>query len=247
MSEKEINTQDNDDFLKKAALRAGAVSGILLAGAGAFAIGQNAQREQNQEIIQETHNTEQASLDTYNNSIEAAINATYDSQQVIGEIDVTQGSNLIDPALEIVETNLGNDYEAAAARTYEPLVDSAKAQNPQPGETYSVVLTDINPEAKDGNEAIVVGQDQIRSVETATIPSPVYGDTTKYHYETANLADHDNNPQTPEKYVIGAPQLDPTPSVQVKVYDGPINEPQIPENDIIGPVFPNSDSSQSGE
>jgi len=247
MSEKEINTQEDDDFIKKAALKAGAVSGILLAGVGAVAIGQNAQREQSKEIAQESANVQQVSLETYNNSIEAAINATYDSQQVIGEIDVTQGSNLIDPALEIVETNFGNDYEAAAARTYEPLVDSAKAQNPQPGETYSVVLTDINPEAQDGDEAIVVDQDRIRPTESVTVPSPVFGDTTEYHYETANLADDDNNPNTPDTYVIGAPQLDPTPSIQVKVYDGPINQPQIPENDIIGPVFPNSDSSQSGE
>ena len=174
MSEKEINTQEDNDFLKKAALRAGAVSGIALA--GAFAFGQQVQNEQSHEIAQESSNVEQASLETYNNSIEAAINATYDSNQVVGEIEVTQGSNLIDPALSIVETELNNDYEAAAARTYEPLVDSAKAQNPQPGETYSVVSVDINPEKADGNEFIVVDQANIQAEQVTALPSPIIED-----------------------------------------------------------------------
>jgi len=173
MSEKEINTQDQDDFLKKAALRAGAVSGLIAVGVGAAAIGQNIQREQSHDIIQATETAQQASLNTYNDSIEAAINATYDSNQVVGEINVSQGSNLIDPALSIVEANLGNDYEAAAARTYEPLADSAKAQNPQPGETYSVVSVDIDPAQNNGQEFIVVDSDKIYNSSAETLPSPV--------------------------------------------------------------------------
>ena len=173
------NTPEDDNFIKKAALRTGIGAGVLLAGIGAVAVGQNAQREQSHEAIQETANTEQALLETHDNSIEAAVNAKYDSNQVVGEIEVTQGSNLIDPAVSIVETTLGNDYEAAAAaRTYGPLVDSAKAQNPQPGETYSVVSVDINPEQADGNEFIVVDQDNIRPEQVAALPSPIIEDGT---------------------------------------------------------------------
>jgi hypothetical protein len=179
MSEKETNTPEDDGFIKNAALRAGAISTILLAGVGGIAIGQNAQREQSHDIIQKNDTAQKASHETYNNSIEAAVNAQYDSNQVVGEINVTESANnLIDPAQAIVKTELGNDYEAAAARTYEPLLDSAKAQNPQPGEIYSVVSVDINPEQADGNEFIVVDQANIQPETVTALPSPIIEDGT---------------------------------------------------------------------
>jgi len=171
MNEKETYTTEHDDFIKKAALTAAGVSGILIA--GAWGVGQAAQNEQAHTLAQETANAQKLATQSYNNSVDAAINAHYDNSQVIGEFNITEGMNLIDPAVAIAESELGNEI---ALHNYSPLLDSAKSQNPQPGETYAVVSADINPAAADGTEFIVVNSDNINQSEIAALPSPIIAD-----------------------------------------------------------------------
>jgi len=154
MSEIQTNTPEDNKFLKRAAAT---VAGLGLVGTGAWAVGSNIQNEHSHEIAQEVADERQSKLESYDFSVESAINTAYDTSRVIGEINVTEGSNLIDPALSIVESKLGSDvYNDVKARIYSPLLDSAKAHNPQPGESYSVVSVDINPAQADGDEFIVV-------------------------------------------------------------------------------------------
>lgn len=163
MSEIQTNTPEDNKFLKRAAAT---VAGLGLVGTGAWAVGSNIQNEHNNEIAQETADSRQLDLKNFELSVESAVNSTYDKSQVIGEINVTQDSNLIDPALSIVESSLGSDaYNNIKSRIYSPLLRSAETQNPQPGESYSVVSVDINPAQADGNEFIVVKNETTNELE----------------------------------------------------------------------------------
>jgi len=175
MSEIQTNTPEDSKFLKRAA----AITAAGIVGTGAWAVGANLQNEHNHEIAQEVANAQTMETANYDTSIENAVNASYDANQVAGTIYVTEGSNLGDPAISIVKSRVGEDaYNDIRSRIFSPLNKSAESHNPQPGETYAVVSTDINREKADGNEFIVVDSSHISKSEVTTIPSPVIEDSS---------------------------------------------------------------------
>jgi len=175
MSEIQTNTSEDSKFLKRAA----AITAAGIVGTGAWAVGANLQNEHNHEIAQEVSNARTVETASYDASIENAVKASYDANQVAGNIYVTEGSNLGDPAISIVKSRVGEDaYNNIRSRIFSPLNESAGLHNPQPGETYAVVSTDINPEKADGNEFIVVDSSHISKSEVTTIPSPVIEDSS---------------------------------------------------------------------
>ena len=176
MSNIETNTSEDNKFLKRAVATA---AGLGIVGTGAWAVGANLQNQHNHEIAQEVANAQAVETASYDTSIENAVNASYDANQVAGNIYVTEGSNLGDPAISIVKSRVGEDaYNDIRSRIFSPLNKSAGLYNPQPGETYAVVSTDINPEKADGNEFIVVDSSHISKSEVTTIPSPIIEDSS---------------------------------------------------------------------
>ena len=173
MSEKQINTTEDNKFLKRAVATA---AGLGIIGTGAWAVGANIQNENKHELAQEKADSQQAELEKYHDSIETVASIRYPSTLVLGEINVTQDSNIIDGAELLLKTNLGDQYNDIKSRIYSPLLDSAKAHNPQPGEKYSLVEIDINPEEADGTEYIIVNSDSIMHPQPS-LPSPVIEDS----------------------------------------------------------------------
>jgi hypothetical protein len=168
----EIQTPHDDNFIKKAV-----IAGTILVGTVGLGMTANAQEGHLNDIAQQAEDSKKVETAAYNNSIEAAINASYDASKVVGEIPIQQGSNLIDPAESIIKTALGEDlYNNIKSRIYSPLLDSAKHYSPQPGETYYVVETDLDSQLDNGNEYIIVDQTHVLDSEMTAIPTPVIED-----------------------------------------------------------------------
>jgi hypothetical protein len=177
MSQEQITTPENDDFFKKAARRSAVVTGALLVGSVALVVGQNKQNEHRHDIAQEMEAAHQAQTVAYKNSIDAAVNARYDANdQVKGKIFVTQDSDLIGPAVSIVKSELGDAANAVMPTKYDSLNESAQLLNTQPGDVAVVVRTDLNPEANDGVEYLVVDEKNIILKQQATLPGPTIAD-----------------------------------------------------------------------
>lgn len=166
-------TEKEFNITPKSVAAAAALLAIPVAAIG-IAHGQNEQRQASLDATQERAEANQEALDAYNLSIVEAVNASYDAEAVIGEIDINQNDTLIGKAEPIVIDVLGSDlYDDIKDRIYSPLLDSAKQYTPNPGEKFYVVEVDINPEANDGNEYIVTdGSGGIIHGDSTTIPSP---------------------------------------------------------------------------
>lgn len=140
--------------------RAAVATGLLAGGAAVVLTGQavnNANHDQQRVDDAAEHAAE---VQAYHDSIEAAVNAAYDKKAVIDEINIVQGTVLIDEAEAILKNSLGEDvYNANREHLYDYLLDSAKLVNakssPQPGEKVYVVEVDLDPENENGNEYIV--------------------------------------------------------------------------------------------
>lgn len=180
MSEKQTSPTERDTFFQKAAnivkdhpYTTGAA--VLLTGGVALAAGQAEQRNSNaeasQSIIEAQTKAEQERVDT----ISAAIEASYDSENVRGDtITIEQGGDLIGPAVFNVKSFLGEEtYNEVKPLIYDTLELSAKLQGTvQPGDRFNVIETDLNPEANDGNEYIVVEETKVVHSNITELPSP---------------------------------------------------------------------------
>jgi hypothetical protein len=170
-------THSADDEDKKFKKRLFAVlAGIT--GATVAATGIAAENQHREDIKQGVIAEKQAEAKAYNDSIEAAVNATYDAKKVAGQINVLQDTSLIKPAEQLIEKikgDLPNDIEA---RTYEALLDSAQKHQPQPGETYYVVQTDIDPAQQNGTEYVVVDSEHVINTDLDTLPAPTFTAST---------------------------------------------------------------------
>lgn len=154
------------------------LAGVIAVGGTAYAAGQGYQRD----AAAHAAETLQAQADQkkaeYTNSIAQAIDAQYDAKDSIGSVSVGQGGSLGEAGLEVVHKAVGDtEYNAIHDRIYSPLMDSVtqratSGQTVQPGEQFEVVKTDINPEAHNGDEYIVVPENQVVHTNINGIPTP---------------------------------------------------------------------------
>lgn len=166
-------TEKEFNITPKSVAAAAAIVALPLAAIG-VAHGQNEQREASQEAAADRLAASQEATEAYEDSIVEAINAQYDKEAVIGEINIQQGDTLIGKAEPLVIDALGADlYGDIKGRIYSPLQDSAMQYVPNPGEKFYVVEVDLNPEADDGNEYIVTdGSGGIIDTDATGLPSP---------------------------------------------------------------------------
>jgi len=170
MSNIENQTDNDKKFSGRSLAAAGAILGVgVTAWAGGTAAHHNDAEAYAAELSKAT--TEQN--ETYYETIENAVNADYDSSALVGNIDVSQGDSLGGLGEGLVIDALGDDiYNDIKSRIYNPLYDSAKLHNSQPGDTYSLVETDLDPEADNGNEYIVVEPTHIVHPSVTELATP---------------------------------------------------------------------------
>jgi hypothetical protein len=110
---------------------------------------------------------------SYTDSITEAIDANYDSKAKIGEIDIAQGGTLLDPSVNAVIARIGEDaYHKNQSQIYDALKNSTLRFNPQPGEKYAVVETDIDPAKKNGIEYVTVDISHVLTPASDSLPAP---------------------------------------------------------------------------
>ena len=183
MTELKTHTEDDADFLKKSrdaarrtALQIG--TGVVAVGAiGGAAFGfSEAQSQQQHHAPEEAAHNQTLEVQTNEDIIEKSISARYDEKQVVGEFTLEEGSDLIGSTVAVVKSHFGEtEFKNLSSRIYNPLIDSATAQGiVQPGETFSVVSTDIDPNQKNGDELIVVKSDNIDRPQAEAIPTPTF-------------------------------------------------------------------------
>lgn len=170
MSEKQ--TEKESKFPTRAVTAAAAIVG--LGAAGAYAGGQLGQNEHNQAIAQEVNHAQAQETEAYVDSIKQAVEAHYDKKEsLVGEVEITKDKLLERGALELVEHALGSDvYNDIKGRIYDPIHISASGFPQHIGEKYDVVEVDLNPQANDGNEYIVVDPTHVVDTEATDIPTP---------------------------------------------------------------------------
>lgn len=181
MAEKQTHTTERDTFFQKAANIVKehpytSAAGVLLTGAAVAAAGQSIQRDSNAEAAQTSYEASTKAEQERIDSISAAIEASYDDKDVIGDpIVLEQGGDLIGPALFNIKTVLGEEtYGDVKPLIYDSLQLSATLHGTtQPGDRFNVVETDLNPDADDGNEYIVVKEDKIIHSDVTELPSPI--------------------------------------------------------------------------
>ena len=161
------NENNDKDFLKRAAIVAGA--SLAFGGIATAGIAEAGHRD---DIKNGLIADVQAKAEAYNNAVEAAVNTQYDQKDVVAEIDVLTDSNLIDPAQSAIESL--NSGETVEPRVYEALLDSARQHQPQPGEKYSIVPVDIDPQQQNGTEYIVVDSEHVLNTDLDTLPAPTF-------------------------------------------------------------------------
>jgi len=186
-----FETQPDDDkptgFLGKAqefrenhpatanALTLGVAAGALaLGGVGVY--NGLTQPNASQQAGMDRMNEIAAQSELFATNIEAAVNASYDRSAVVGEIPISQGDSLYGPTINIVIDRIGQDaYNDNQSRLVNAIDASTKKHNPQPGETYAVVETDVDPEKNNGNEFVTVDISHvIDTLEPGEkLPSPV--------------------------------------------------------------------------
>ena len=152
-------------------LNLGAVASII--GVGAATIGELTQPTAAQQAAYEHQDSTDAEATSYRNSISEAINAMYDSKAKIGEIDIALGDSLLDPSVNAVIAHIGEDaYHQRQSQIYNALKNSTLRLNPQPGEKYAVVETDIDSTANNGIEYVTVDISHVLASEGTKIPAP---------------------------------------------------------------------------
>ncbi|MBC7459650.1 hypothetical protein H7200_02995 [Candidatus Saccharibacteria bacterium] len=152
-------------------LKLGAIASII--GGGAAAVGELTQPTAAQQAAYEHQNLTDAEATSYKDSISKAINAMYDSKAKIGEIDIALGDSLLDPSVNAVIAHIGEDaYHQRQSQIYDALKNSTLRFNPQPGEKYAVVETDIDPAVNNGIEFITVDISHVLASEGTKIPAP---------------------------------------------------------------------------
>lgn len=180
MTEKQTSPTEHDTFFQRAANIVKAHpyttgAGVVITAAAVAAAGQAGQRQANVEAATASQVAEREANEAYTNSIALAIEASYDSKAVIGDtITIEQGGDLIGPAIVNLKAELSEaTYNEVEPLIYDTLELSANLQGiVQPGDRFNVVETDINPEADDGNEYIVVKENKIIHSDITQIPSP---------------------------------------------------------------------------
>jgi hypothetical protein len=168
----EIQTpQEDKKFNGRAVGAAGAILGVGITAAWA-----GGSAHHNQELAQDhaaQSQAETAAGEAYHDSIVEAINAQYDQSDLVGNVNAPEGGSLGEEGLALVETALGSDvYDDIKDRIYSPLMDSSAQYIPQPNETFSVVEVDINPEANDGDEYVLVKPDHVVNSNITELPTP---------------------------------------------------------------------------
>lgn len=173
---------EKDDFMKRAAnvvKHPAFIAGATVATVGLLAGGQALENANRDAVREASEQAEIAASAEYTDSIRSAIEAQYDAKDRIGQtITLEQGDSLIGPALFNINSVLGDElFEDSKPLFYDTLQLSIQLHNevsgvPQPGDRYNVVETDINPEANDGNEYIVVKENQIVHTDVTELPSP---------------------------------------------------------------------------
>lgn len=168
MSEK----QKDSEFIKKAAASA---AGFALLAGGTWAAGSIEQNNKINAIQAEQYSNSVEEIEAYKESIKAAVDATYDSSAYIDTIKVEEDDISLGTLAENkLKTVYGEDiYNRIADRLYSPLFDSAALHNPQPGNSFALVNVDLNPEAQDGQEVIVVEPTHVIHSNVTEIPSPI--------------------------------------------------------------------------
>lgn len=161
-----------DDFLKKAALTAGA--GLALGAAITVAVGQNNQRAENADAAAALYAEKAQKSAEYVLSAQEMAKGMFSIEDVVGSFTVEQGSGLEGPALAVIENSLGTDlFNDTKPLFYDALRASIDLHGTvQPGDEKTVVEADIDPEANNGNEYLVVNQDQINHGTVTELPSP---------------------------------------------------------------------------
>lgn len=180
MSEKQTPSTERDTFFQKAANIVRdhpypIAAGVLITGAAAVAAGQSGQRDSISEASLASQVADREANEARMDSIALAIEASYDSKDVIGNtISIEQDGDLIGPSIANIKSVLGEStYNDTEPLFYKTLQLSAQLHGTvQPGERYNVVETDINPEADDGNEYIVVQENKIVHSDITELPSP---------------------------------------------------------------------------
>lgn len=162
-------TQKSEFNMKRAgAIGAGIVAGTLLVGS---TVGNAVNQQEREDAAAE----EVAKDEAYHGSIEAAVNAAYDRQSVVGEINVVQGTRLIDEAEAVLKNSLGDEvYKENRGHLYDYLLDSARLLNPQPNDTMYVVEVDLDQNSENGAEYIVTNGSGgiIEEPSDSPIPAP---------------------------------------------------------------------------
>jgi hypothetical protein len=156
-------------------IKLGAVAGVL-AGGSTILVNELTQPNPTQQAEIAQQKMTDAAAKQYNDSVEKAINATYDQKAVVGPtIEIQQGdSHLFDSSQQIVIDAIGQDaFNADPGHVSGPLLDSSKAfSNNQSGEKFDVVKTDLDPAKHNGDEYITVPASQIIAPAGTDIPTP---------------------------------------------------------------------------
>lgn len=168
-NESRINRILNSPVTKVAAI--GVAGAVVLS----TAIGQAQQRNAIAEQANTLSEEKATEITNYKDSIQNAIESDYDAKQSIATISVGEGGSLGEAGLEAIHEAIGDaEYNTIHNRIYSPLMDSVKQREGavQPGEKFEVVKTDINPDAHDGDEYIVVAQNQVIHTDIDSLPAP---------------------------------------------------------------------------
>jgi hypothetical protein len=184
LNSEDVNPENASGFLAQAKAfqeKHPITSNIISLGVVAAAIGggvkivttELTQPNASQQEIIDANNATEARPAAYAKSIAEAINANYDSRSVIGEIDISQNSTLLDPSVNAVITHIGQAaYDVDKSKIFNSLMSSTLSFNPQPGEKYAVVETGINTQIDTGIEYVTVPMTHIVVNPNNSIPAP---------------------------------------------------------------------------
>ena len=162
---------DNEpNFLSKAAKVAGVMGagGLVYLGAQAGFNSEEAQANRN-EIKAST-----AAEMEHKQAIVDSLGGTFDESLQIGDtFTIKQSEGLVDKSLVEIEKEYSDVFKDMKPLIYDDLLTAATFQViPQPGETFVVVETDVDPDKNNGNEYLPVRENQILHTDVTEIPSP---------------------------------------------------------------------------
>ena len=164
-------TNNESHFLTKAAT----IGAALAVGGGAvIGVGQNIQRADNEAAFAALTAEKAQQKAEYVLSAQELAQGMFTIEDVVDSFTIEQGSGVEDPALAVIEKSIGTDlYNDLKPQFYDALGASIDLLGTvQPGQELTVVEADVDPEANNGNEYLVVKPTQINHGNVTELPSP---------------------------------------------------------------------------